>query len=387
MTEEKFQQAIRKLIESGNKEEAKDLIVDQYQITNEEAEEYFQKLKKAVEAESIYYHPKTAGKLAQGCGCLSIFSAIIFVIVAYNTYDFFTHSNEVEAEVMGTHIYEEKYDDGIIHTYYDPVISYQFDGVEYTDTLNHQYEAPEYDKGETLILHLDANDPRLFETESFWDSILSYSFLLVFCFVALVAYQMLKSFKVRYKRSKPYGAERPEQDKEEKLKDDSQEEALKANEQDLKIHQQHSSTPEKKNTDSSKKAVILCAILFIGIGLAMLGNLIYNQFRGDRLQEEGVVVIGEVSSTSRSSGSSTTFVDIDYEYKGLNYDYELQTKSLAYDQGDQVELLVSPGDPEDVAVNSDDDLYGDFSMFWFVLFVGLGIFVLRIGLKGNFTKP
>jgi len=382
-TEEAFQKELRGLIESGKRDEAIEFISSRYKIEKDKAEEYYNKLKRSIDAEYKIFKPKVAGYFAKGCGCFSIFFGLVFAITLYNTIDFFSHSNNVEGKVIGTYVYEEVNSDGVIVTYFEPIITYEVAGTSYTDTLRHNYQEKRYEEGENIRLSVDAKDPRIVENETFWDSLLNSSFLLIFSIIAFVGYRVLRNFKIKYK---PPKIPEPQNSEDISESDDKAEPSFTFRKVESDGEEKHA----KENTRQYFKKYMVGIVggVFVLLGLGMVGIIIYDQFRGSRLEASGQKIIGVVSNVdysrgTRRSSSSTYFVDILYDYEGVQYTHELTTGFKSYEEGDKVEMLVDPGNPEDAAVNTREDLYGKMGFFWPLFLTGAGVFTLYAVFRGR----
>ena len=98
----------------------------------------------------------------------------------------------------------------------------------------------------------------------------------------------------------------------------------------------------------------------------------------------GETITGTVISEYRvtSSKSATRYrYTISYEFEGTLGEYETTLSFDDYNPGDKVEMKINPDDIDEVAINTDADLYGSSNTFLILIFLGIGGLLIYGGIK------
>lgn len=137
-----------------------------------------------------------------------------------------------------------------------------------------------------------------------------------------------------------------------------------------------------KSKEAEPWLIFLIAVGVIAVGLGFGYYAFSNAKKASYLMEHGIKVKGILESKSRGTGSSdrTYHYKIKYTWEGQELNYETSSKFETHNEGDLVELLINPDDPNEVVINDRLDMNkGSYSWSLIILLIGGGIFWL--GLK------
>ena len=374
MSTAEIEQKVKRLIAAKKYDEAKELLKSSYNLSEEQAVAFIQKLEQTTGSGTKILKPGCGGKASKGCGCL----ALVFLIMAtWGTYDMYKQYSDdvvVKAMVVDYSTAESTNSKGKLVTYYSPIVIYSFDGKDYRDTLNSSPSlSPEYDINETIDLYIDPQQPQWATPDSFWSSSTMYIPLLVLAVLSFVGYRVFGKLKLA---GNPMAQLRGKMEKMAELQGKAS--AGEPVKNDFKPM----TDPKGKPKVASPKMAFGLAFFFLllAVGLIYLGHRA--QQRGERIAK-GETVIATVAgehqerSQNRTTGYRYTVV---YDYRGEPQEYETSVTFDHYDPGDKVELKINPDDPDEVALNMEEDLYGRRHPFMIIILLGLGGLMLYIGI-------
>lgn len=291
---------------------------------------------------------------------------------------------EVKGMVVG-YFEEEKTDsDAKIKTYYSPIVLYSHENKDYRDTLVSGNLEPEYPLDATIDLRIDPEYPEYASDDTSVGSSAMYIPYLVFSILSFMAYRYLRRFKFNLNSTeigKAIG----------QMKSEAANTDMKtAGEAEENNYESDDASAKPKAKQASIKFVfgLALALLLVGGGLLYL-NYKANQ-RGDRIKA-GETISGNVLSEYRkkesgSKGRTKYHYTIAYVFRGAVNEYETILKYDDYNPGDKVEMKINPDDPDEVAINTSDDLYGESNMLLIIIFLGLGGLFTYAGVHMVFKK-
>lgn len=324
---------------------------------------------------------KIKGKLAKGCGCFSIGFLVLFVWGIWSATKSFDTIVEVPATVEGYFQSESTNADAKIVVHNSPIVSYEFAGESYRDTLfSAPFETGNLAEGSAINIFLDPETPQFARAEGMESTLYFYFVYLFLAGLFYVGYRWLKNggkqiFNVR-------------------LKPVINEEKPLATNFSAKEAATSTATPEAvPKVQESKKEIkyapiwltFLIGIIFIIGGLG-LGYYKFDNYQIARLlREKGVEVKGVITDVSRqSSGKSnsssrrTYNYKISYDYGAIRHIYKTSFTNSLYQLNEEVIMLVNPDKPSQARVNSSQDLTKG-SYLWTLLSLAAGVLIIYGG--------
>ncbi len=372
-------QQIEQLVAERKYDEAKALLQSAYNLTEEQALAFIQKLEQPTDSKAPAQPPGCEQKTKKGCGCMSVFFLFLATWGIYGLYKQYRDDVLVKGLVVDYHTTEVTNNDGKLETHYAPIVIYSFAGKDYRDTLNNDRLSPAFAVNSTIDLYIDPQQPEWATEDSLWGAATMYIPFLVLAILSFLGYRYIGKVRVKFN---PLGKTLG------KLKEVEAEYKQGGNEKEARekaiamARAKFGDNFTEVDPKSQKIKTVTPAMAFrVGAIILLVATgfmyLSYRQHqRGERLAA-GDTVMGTVLSERRETSQNKTtgyHYVIAYEYKGTAGEYETTTLFDNYDQGDQVELKIDPADPEEMAINMKEDLYGRgfSSLILFLLALGAG---------------
>ncbi|GEM_PF-4267051 len=379
MSTPETRQQVEQLVAEKKYDEAKALLQSAYNLTEEQALAFIQKLEQPTDSKAPAQPPGCAQKAKKGCGCMSVLFLFLAAWGIYGLYKQYHDNVLIKGMVVGYHTTESTNNDGKLQTHYAPIVIYSFAGSDYRDTLDNTRLSPAFAVNSTIDLYIDPQQPEWATEDSLWGAATMYIPFLVLALLSFLGYRYIGKVRIKFN---PLGQNLKKlQEVETAYKQGGNEE--EAREKAIAMARAKfgdgftevdTKTQKIKTVTPAMAFRVGAVIILVGIGFMYLS---YRQHqRGERLAA-GDTVVGTVLSERRETSQNKTtgyHYVIAYEYKGTAGEYETSTLFDNYNQGDQVELKIDPADPEEMAINMKEDLYGRgfSSLILFLLALGGG---------------
>ena len=128
--------------------------------------------------------------------------------------------------------------------------------------------------------------------------------------------------------------------------------------------------------------IVLIVCLIVGLACAAVGGvLLYNRFSDKAACTEkvqGVVIELRATKTGKKNHKKTAYAPVyQYDYQGTTYTYvsNVYSSPAPFSEGEQIDIMVDPTDPEHIFVPDDNG-----SLILGLVFGGIGlIFVISCG--------
>ena len=382
----------KKLIVEGKKEEAIKSIMEDYGLDETKAEEFYNRYRKANEK---IIKPGLAKKLSRGCGCSTVFFFIFFVFALYTGFKSLSNEDvQIEATITG-YVAEEEVDqfDAKIESYYKPIVKFNYDGKEYTDTLYSRFSSKEFTEGETISIFINPYVPEHATLTKYgiWDVIGDAAVYLFLALVSFVGFRFLKGLKFGFNMPE-LKVPKTETDSEEgrtKGSDlnsdetvDSEAETKRIPSTELKSEKKFVTRPDsKKNSNPLILSIIGIVLMLVGIAIGFTNfyNIQHGKILANGERIAGIVVNERISRSGSSNKTTTYYYTIEYQFNDQSYIYKTHLRFDQYDNGDRIEMMLNPNDPADAAINIDEDLYGGGSYFWALILILFGGWLTKWG--------
>jgi len=133
--------------------------------------------------------------LSQGCGCFSVFFMVFFVWGIWTTITTYSSIDEVNATIIQS-IQIEKTDlSARPFDIYIPIVSYEYQGTKYLDTLDYKANnADIFEIGSSIKTNINPENPQIAMDNS-TDTFYFYAIFLIMAFLSFIMYKILKKEK------------------------------------------------------------------------------------------------------------------------------------------------------------------------------------------------
>lgn len=324
---------------------------------------------------------KIKGKLAKGCGCFSIGFLVLFVWGIWSATKSFDTIVEVPATVEGYFQSESTNADAKIVVHNSPIVSYEFDGESYRDTLfSAPFETGNLAEGSAIKIFLDPETPQFARAEGMESTLYFYFVYLFIAGLFYVGYRWLKNggkqiFNVSVKPLV------------------NEEKPLATNFSSKEAATSTVTPPAAPNAQVPKKEIkhapiwltFVIGVIFIIGGLG-LGYYKFDNYQiAQLLREKGVEVRGVItdvssqSSGKRKSSSRRTYdYKISYDYGDIRHIYRTSFTNQLFQVNEELMMLVNPDKPSQARVNNNEDL-SKGSYLWTLLSLAAGVLIIYGG--------
>lgn len=317
---------------------------------------------------------KIARPLTKGCGCVSIFFFIFFIWGIWTTITTYSHIVEVNATVVDFVQQENVFADARFSENQIPVITYNFEGNTYLDTINYSIDySKDWSIGSVNKVFISPEQPQ-FSMENSTNTFYFYSIFLV---LAIISFGIYKLFKTRV----PKLAENSTQ---------LSAASLNKNTSITKEVVNKISPPTKEQTHISLKNLsqgqirqappwlsIAIAVILVLVGLGMGYYKFTRTQTASFLKEKGVRTKGIVTFVDRGKTQDIKRKDlytISYFWNDVPYKYKTQLSFAHYNMNEELMLLVNPDSPSQAMLASiEDSEKGSYLFALFLIVMGIAI--------------
>lgn len=318
---------------------------------------------------------KITQPLAKGCGCMSIFFFVFFIWGIWTTITTYSHIVEVDATVVDFVNADNVFMDARFTENQTPVITYQYEGNTYLDTINYSIDSKkELVIGTITKVFINPEQPQ-FSIENSTSTFYFYFVFLVLALISFLVYKLLKKSKANLPRSTASSSSRrfaPISNKSEEI---------------IKNTAATNLNPTLTGSKNSSKEAIKDAppwlAITIGVVLILIGiGMGYYKFSrvqtANILKEKGVQTKGIVSFLERGKTGSTQRKDyytITYNYNNVPYEYKTELSFVYYNINEELMLLVNPDNPSQAMLFNIDDL-NKGSYLWSLFLMVMGVLII-----------
>lgn len=321
---------------------------------------------------------KITQPLAKGCGCMAIFFFVFFVWGIRTTITTYSQIVEVDATVVDFVLSENVFMDARFTENQTPVITYQYEGHTYLDTINYSIDSKkELVIGTVTKVFINPEQPQ-FSIENSTSTFYFYFVFLVLALISFLVYKLLKKSKANLPRRTTSLSSRSV------APISNTSEGIIKNTADTNLNptltgSKNSSKEAIKDAPPWLAITIGVVLIFIGIGM---GYYKFSRVQTAHiLKEKGVQTKGIVSFLERGNTRSTQRKDyytIAYTYNNVPYEYKTELSFVNYNINEELMLLVNPDKPSQAMLLSNEDLNrGSYLFALFLTVMGVLIIIYQ----------
>lgn len=135
---------------------------------------------------------KITQSLAKGCGCISLFFLFFFVLGIWTTITTYSNNEAINATVIKS-IQIEKTDlSARPYAIYLPIVSYEYQGLKYLDTLDYKANNTDiFEIGSSIKTYINPENPRM-AIDNSSETFYFYSMFLIMAILSFIMYKVLK---------------------------------------------------------------------------------------------------------------------------------------------------------------------------------------------------
>lgn len=318
---------------------------------------------------------KITQPMAKGFGCLAFVFMVFFVWGIWTTFTSYSSTVALDAQIVEWIQNETVFMDAREEESQIPIVSYQYKGKFYRDTITYKINTDkELNEGTLLKVIINPDQPQ-FTIEESTSTFYFYAFFLFLSIISFAAYLLLKKF-ARLGKGNTTTEINPMRQK--------NTEAIPKKTAFLESVDPQSGNQEKKSKEQETKdappwLAIAIAVLLIMIGLGM-GYYKYNRIQTvSLLTEKGVKTKGIVTDVFRGTTQNTEKKDrytITYYWEEVPYQYETQLSLVYYSLNEELLLLVNPDNPSQAMLMSNEEFNRGSYLFALFLVV-MGILIIK----------
>lgn len=324
---------------------------------------------------------KITKPIAKGCGCLSIFFFVFFIWGIWTTITTYSHIVEVDATVVDFVNADNVFMDARFTENQTPVITYQYEGNTYLDTINYSIDSKEeLVIGTVTKVFINPEQPQ-FSIENSTSTFYFYFLFLVLALISFLVYKLLKKSKANLPRSITSSSSRSVAPisitSEEIIKN-----TAATNLNPTLTGSKNSSKEAAKDAPPWLAIAIGVVLILIGIGM---GYYKFSRVQTAHiLKEKGVQTKGIVSFLERGKRGNTgstqrkDYYTISYTYNNVPYEYKTELSLVYYNINEELMLLVNPDKPSQAMLSSYEDLNrGSYLFALFLMVMGAMIILYQ----------
>lgn len=138
---------------------------------------------------------KVTQSLAKGCGCFSVFFLIFFIWGTWTTITTYKTIEEVKSTVIQSIQTEKKDLSAKPYVIYLPIVSYEYQGIKYLDTLDYKANNTDiFEIGSSIKTYVNPENPKIAMDNS-TDAFYFYTIFLIMAILSFMMYKILKKAK------------------------------------------------------------------------------------------------------------------------------------------------------------------------------------------------